>query len=98
MRLLLAALNLMDVGILSREEPHHEPPARHRFDGLWEILPKARHGHTKRLLPALDVNCGSRTQTTLLRVAGTKTIPAKRIWHDTVAIDVVAALPVFAST
>ena len=61
MRLLLAALNFVNVGELMREQPQREGIGR-RFDRLGKVLPEAWHGDGQELLAAIEADDRRRPQ------------------------------------
>ena len=96
MRLLFAALEFMDIGILPGKQTQDNGVAR-CLNRLGEILPEARNGHAQGSAPGANKNCWSRPLAGALHCAGLQAIAAKRVRNDMLAVEMVAAFPVNAA-
>src|SRR5262249_1931693 len=96
MPLLLAPLELKQVGELRREESQPEHPAAVP-DGPGELLPEFGDGRRDAIHRGFQSEDGPGPEAGLFLTTGTDAVATERTRHHPVAVDMVAALPVVAA-
>ena len=88
---MLAALQLVDVGVLPGKEAEGQFAVGRCLDGLGKVLPEPGNGHADQLVAARHIKRGSGAKSGAFVSAAAEAIAAEGIGNNALAVDVVAA-------